>query len=97
MDPVIVFACIFAPTFVLNMLSAGRDQLLFQTRKRASRLGAAGAMVAATMVLVIVGLPWTWALALVLPGPLGSVLGDWVGSGNWIVLRHRIGRLFDRN
>lgn len=97
MDPLIVFACIFAPTFILNVLSAGRDQLLFQTRKRAGRTYAATAMVIATGVLILVGLPWTWAVALVLPGPLGSVLGDWVGSGEWVVLRHRIGRLLGRD
>ncbi len=97
MDPLIVFACIFAPTFILNVLSAGRDQLLFQSRKRASRALAATAMLVATGVLVLVGLPLAWALALVLPGPLASVLGDWVGSGDWIVLRHRIGRLFGRD
>lgn len=97
MDPLIVFACIFVPTFILNVLSAGRDQLLFQTRKEIRRLYSGIAMVVATGVLVLVGLPWAWALALVLPGPLASVLGDWVGSGDWIVVKHRIGRLFSRD
>jgi len=97
MDPVIVFACIFIPTFILNVLSAGRDQLLFQTRRKTSRLLAAAAMVVAIGVLVLAGLAWMWALALVLPGPLASVLGDWVGSGDWIVLRHRIRHLFGRD
>jgi hypothetical protein len=97
MDPLIIFACIFVPTFVLNVLSAGRDQILFQTRKKASRWVTATAMVAAAGVLVAVGLPWTWTLALVLPGPLASVLGDWIGSGDWIVLGHRLGRLLGRD
>ncbi len=97
MDPVIVFACIFVPTFVLNLLSAGRDQILFQTRKKASRWLTAAVMVVAAGVLVALGLPWMWALALVLPGPLASVLGDWIGSGDWIVLRYRLGRLLGRD
>jgi hypothetical protein len=97
MDPVIVFACIFVPTFVLNLLSAGRDQILFQTRKKASRWLTATAIVVAAGVLVALGLPWMWALAVVLPGPLASVLGDWIGSGDWIVLRYRLGRLLGRD
>jgi uncharacterized membrane protein YdjX (TVP38/TMEM64 family) len=93
MDALIIFACIFIPTFVLNLLSAGRDQLLFQTRAKASRWFTAAAIVAASAVLLVIGLPPSWVLALVLPGPLASILGDWAGSGNWIVLRHRLGRL----
>jgi hypothetical protein len=96
MDALIIFACIFIPTFVLNVLSAGRDQLLFQTRAKASRWFTAAAIVAAIAVLLVIGLPPSWALALVLPGPLASVLGDWVGSGDWIVLRHRVARLLGK-
>lgn len=90
-DALIVFLAIFAPTFVLNLLSAGRDQMLFETHPRAGRWPTLVAMLLALGLLLSLGLPWPWALALVLPGPLGSGLGDWVGSGNWLVLRHRLG------
>jgi hypothetical protein len=92
MDALIIATCIFVPLFVLNLLAAGRDQLLFQTRPKASRWFTATAMLATTAVLLRLGMPLSWALALVLPGPLASVLGDWIGSGNWVVLRHRLGR-----
>jgi hypothetical protein len=97
MDPVIIFACIFVPTFVLNLLGAGRDQILFETRSRTSRWLVLLMMALAVGALLFVGLPLAWAFALVLPGPLASALGDWIGSGNWIVLRHRIGRLLGRD
>jgi hypothetical protein len=97
MDPLIVFACIFVPTFVLNLLSAGRDEILFQERQRPNRWVVLLLMALGVVVLRLVGLPLPWALALVLPGPMASELGDWVGSGDWIVTRHRIGRLFSRH
>jgi hypothetical protein len=97
MDPLIVFVCIFVPTFVLNLLSAGRDQILFETRPRTRRWVVLLLMAAAMMALLAVGLPLPWALALVLPGPLASGLGDWIGSGNWIATRHHLGRLFGRD
>jgi hypothetical protein len=96
MDPVIIFACIFVPTFALNMLGAGRDEILFETKPKTSRWLVLLFMALAVTALLVVGLPLAWAVALVLPGPLASALGDWVGSGDWIVLRHRIGRLFGR-
>jgi hypothetical protein len=97
MDALIVFTCIFIPTFVLNLLSAGRDQLLFQTRPKARRRVVLLLMVAAVIALRSVGLPLAWILALVLPGPLASGLGDWVGSGNWIATRSRVHRMFGRD
>ncbi|MGB7982339.1 MAG: hypothetical protein WCF36_16280 [Candidatus Nanopelagicales bacterium] len=90
MDALIIFVCIFAPTFVLNLLSAGRDQLMFQTRPRGSRWFTGLAMAAATAILLAIGMPLAWVLALVLPGPLASVLGEWVGSGDWIVTKYRV-------
>ena len=92
MDALIIATCIFVPLFVLSLLAAGRDQLLFQTRPKANRWFTAAAMVAVTGALLAIGMPMSWALALVLPGPLASFLGCWVGSGNWVVLRHRLGR-----
>jgi hypothetical protein len=97
MDPLIVFTCIFLPTFVLNLLSAGRDAMLFETRPTTRRWVVLLLMAAAVIVLRILGLPLSWTLALVLPGPLASALGHWVGSGDWIAARHRLGRLFGRN
>jgi hypothetical protein len=97
MDPVIIFACIFVPTFVLNLLGAGRDQILFETRPKTRRWVVLLIMAIAMVALLLVGLPPTWAIALVLPGPLASALGNWIGGGYWIVLRHRIGRLLGRD
>ena len=96
MDPLIIFVCIFAPTFTMSLLSAGRDQILFETREKSRRSVVLLMMAAALIALLALGLPPAWALALVLPGPLGSGIGDWVGSGQWIVLRHRIERLLGR-
>jgi hypothetical protein len=97
MDPAIIFTCIFVPTFVLNLLSAGRDQILFETRPRTRRWVVVLLMAAGVLALRLVGLPLPWALALVLPGPLASALGDWIGGGSWIVARHRLGRLLGRD
>jgi hypothetical protein len=97
MDPLIVFTCIFVPTFVLNLLSAGRDQILFETRPRTRRWVVVLFIVAGVIALLSVGLSLPWALALVLPGPVASGLGDWIGSGEWIATRHRLGRLFGRD
>ena len=97
MDPLIVFTCIFLPTFVLNLLSAGRDVMLFETRPTTRRWVVLLFMAAAVIALRLLGLPLPWILALVLPGPLGSALGHWVGSGDWIETHHRLGRLFGRN
>ena len=92
MDTLLVFACIFGSIFVLSMLSAGRDQLLFQERRRTRMALKSAGVLAAVLLLVIVGLPLQWALALALSGPLGSFLGTWVGSGDWMVLRHHVRR-----
>jgi hypothetical protein len=97
MDALIVFACIFVPTFVLNLLSAGRDQMLFETRPRTRRWLVLLFMAAGVLALRSVGLPLPLTLALVLPGPLASGLGDWIGSGNWIATRYRLGRVFGRD
>jgi hypothetical protein len=97
MDSLIIFTCIFVPTFVLNLLSAGRDELLFQERKKPNRWLVLLLMALGIMVLRLVGLPLPLALALVLPGPMASELGHWIGSGDWIVARHRLGRLFTRH
>lgn len=97
MDALIVFACIFVPTFVLNLLSAGRDQILFETRPRTQRWLVLLFMAAGVLALRAVGMPLPLTLALVLPGPLASGLGDWIGSGNWIATRHRLGRMFGRD
>jgi hypothetical protein len=97
MEPLIIFACIFAPTFVLNLLSAGRDQILFETRPKTRRWVVLVFMSAGMIALLAAGLSLPWALALVLPGPLASGLGDWIGSGNWIVTRHRLDRLLGRD
>ena len=90
MDALIIFGCIFAPTFVGSMLSAGRDQILFETRPRTRRWVVAALMAVAALLLLAIGLPFAWVLALVLPGPLGSGLGDWVGSGEWIVAKYKV-------
>jgi hypothetical protein len=92
MDALVIFACIFTATFVLNMLSAGRDQLLFLERDRARRWVTVVLVVSALFALMMLGMPLKWALALVLAGPTGSALGRWVGSGDWIVLSHRLSR-----
>ena len=42
--------------------------------------------------LLAIGMPPSWALALVLAGPAASVLGYWIGSGDWIVVAHRLRR-----
>jgi hypothetical protein len=97
MDPLIVFACIFVPTFVLNLLSAGRDQILFEQRPKTRRWVVLLFMAVGVIVLIMAGMPLAWALALVLPGPVASGLGDWIGSGDWIVLRYRLGRLLGRD
>ncbi len=52
MDPLIVFVCIFLPTFVLNLLSAGRDQILFETRPKTRRWVVLLLMAAAMMALL---------------------------------------------
>ena len=94
MDALIIFTCLFLPLFVLSALSAGRDQLLFQQRVKASRWYTATAMIAGLAALLALGLPLPWAAALVAAGPSASILGEWVGSGDWIVLEHRLRRLW---
>jgi hypothetical protein len=97
MDPLIIFACIFVPMFGLNLLSAGRDLILFETRPPTRRWPLILGMVAAVMALSALGLSLPMSLALVLPGPLASGLGHWIGSGDWIATRHRLGRLAGRD
>jgi len=95
-DALIIFACIFGSTFVLQYLSAGRDQLLFRTRRKASRWFTGTAIVAGIVGLLFLGMPLPTVLALVLAGPTASILGDWAGSGDWIVSQHRLRRLLRR-
>ncbi len=93
MEPLILFACLFLPTFALSMLSASRDQMLFQTRP-ALHLGVVTLLtLTGAAVLHVFGLSWSWALALTTSGLLGSRLGDWFGRGGWIILRFRLERL----
>lgn len=96
-DALIVFLCIFGPTCVFAALSASRDQLLFQQRRKASRWFTGSAIVAASALLLTIGMPVAMTLALVLAGPMASVLGDWAGSGDWIVTQHRLRRLLRRD
>lgn len=94
MAALIIFTCLFLPLFVLSVLSAGRDQLLFQHRVKAGRWFTATAMTAGLAGLLVLGLPLSWAVALVAAGPSASILGEWLGSGDWIVLEHRLRRLW---
>ena len=93
MDAVLVFLCLFVPMALLETLGAGRDVLLFQRRTRMRRSLTLLAMAGGLLTLLILGMPAPMALALVLAGPAASVTGDWIGSGDWIVLQHRLGRL----
>ncbi len=97
MDPLIVFLCLFLPTFGFTLLGAQRDQMLFETRPTTSRWLVAPLLAVCSVVLAGVGMPLAWVAALILPGPLGSRLGDWVGGGGWIVLRYRIDLLRGRD
>ena len=90
MDAVIIFSCLFLPTFWLNLMSAGRDQLLFQERVPTKLTLTVVAVILAVVVLLALGMSLSWALALALPGPLGSRLGQWAASGGPTVLRFRL-------
>lgn len=96
MDGLIVFVCLFVPTFLLNYLGAGRAELLAEARKGAHPLVVIAASFAAVILVHILGFSWGWALALVTPGPLGSLLGEWFGQGGGIVARFRLRQLGDR-
>ena len=91
MDQLVIFLGLLVATFALNLLAAGRDQILFQERPRLLRRSlVVGFSVVAVVFLVRLGMSLSWALALVVPGPVGAFLGDWLGHGGWIVLRHRL-------
>ena len=92
MDALLIVLCLFLPLAALDTLSAGRDVLLFRHRKRMRRPLTLLAMVAGLFALLAIGMPPSWALALVLAGPAASVLGYWIGSGDWIVVAHRLRR-----
>jgi hypothetical protein len=87
---VVVFACLFVPLTVLSYLSAGRDLLLFRPRVRVRRSVALAWMLAGFAAMVAIGMPPSWALALAAVGPAASATGHWLGSGEWIVLAHRL-------
>jgi hypothetical protein len=90
MDALIIFCCLLIPTFFLNFLASGRDQLLFETHPGTPRLVVAGLVALGFLGLTWLGFSTSWALALVLPGPIGAFLGNWAGSGGWIILRFRL-------
>lgn len=96
MDALIIFACVFTPTFIGAYLMAGRDELLFEHRPRGRRWVTLVSMAVALAVLVALGLSPAWAVALVVAGPLGTFLGSWLGSGEWIVTQARLRRLLRR-
>lgn len=91
MDRVVIFLGLLISTFSLNLLAAGRDQILFEVRPRLLRRSLVITFCVLTvLVLIGLGMSLSWALALIVPGPLGAFLGDWLGHGGWIVLRHRL-------
>ena len=93
MDAVVIFLCLFLPLTLLETLGAGRDVLLFQRRTPMRRSLTLLAMSGGLLAMLVVGMPLPLALALVIAGPAASVTGDWIGSGDWIVLQHRLRRL----
>ena len=93
MDAVVIFLCLFLPLTLLETLGAGRDVLLFQRRTRMRRSLTLLAMSGGLLAMLVVGMPLPLALALVIAGPAASVTGDWIGSGDWIVLQHRLRHL----
>jgi hypothetical protein len=88
----VVFTCLFLPLAVLSYLSAGRDLLLFRPRVRVRRAVAMAWMLAGFAAMLAIGMPASWAFALATVGPAASATGYWLGSGDWIVLAHRLGR-----
>jgi hypothetical protein len=87
MEPIVVFAALFVPTFVLRYLSAGRDQLTSVVRPR-MHAGLLGALtVAALLTLHGIGIDWAWAVALSTSAVLGSRLGDWLGDDGALAIR----------
>jgi hypothetical protein len=86
----VVFTCLFLPLAVLSYLSAGRDLLLFRPRVRVRRSVALAGMLAGFAAMVAIGMPPSWAMALAAVGPAASATGYWLGSGDWIVLAHRL-------
>lgn len=90
MDELVIFTCLFLPTLALNYLTSSRDIMLFQTRPRMRRAGVLALMAAGMVALTWIGFSLSWAAALVLPGPAGAALGDWLATGGWIVLRYRL-------
>ncbi len=97
MDQFVVFLSIFAPALLLSYLGAGRDQMLGQTRPRMHRGLAWFLALLGVVALQAAGIDWSWGLALVGSGVLGSQLGDWLGNDGWLVMRRRIQQLVDRS
>ncbi|HEX6888739.1 MAG TPA: hypothetical protein VF143_11585 [Candidatus Nanopelagicales bacterium] len=93
MTALLIFTCLFLPLTVLSILSAGRDVLLFHERERTRRSMTLAAMLAGLAAMLAIGMPASWALALVAVGPAASVTGHWIGSGDWMIAAHRVRRL----
>jgi hypothetical protein len=89
----LIFTCLFVPLTVLSILSAGRDLLLFHQREKTRRSVTLAAMLAGLAAMLAIGMPASWAVALVAVGPAASVTGQWIGSGDWMVTIHRLRQL----
>ncbi|MGV1004131.1 MAG: hypothetical protein ACOYEV_05035 [Candidatus Nanopelagicales bacterium] len=96
MDAVVVFACLFVPTFLLNYLGAGRAEMLMEGRSRTHPAVVAAACFAAVVLVHLLGFSWSWAVVLVIPGPLGAVLGESLGHGGGVIARFRFERIAAR-
>lgn len=90
MDFLVVFGCLFLPVFWLNLMSTGRDQILFEVHTHTRLPLVAAGVILAVVVLLWMGMTLDWALALALPGPMGSRLGHWAASGGPTILRFRL-------
>ena len=99
MDPLIISACLFLPTFVIRpVLSAGRDQILFQTRPQARRSVVGLVMVASVAALLALGFPPSWAVGADPPGGVRVIPRRLDRpSASWIILRYRFERLLGRD
>ena len=97
MDAIVIFSCLFLAVFLVNLLSASREQLLFE-RHPGMRVSSAIALVSCSVVgMVALGLPLSWALAMALAGPAGSWLGTWVGHDGLLVALYRVEAFWHRS